>query len=221
MVKKQFTDINGKPFNRNAMVAVLLIGTFAGALMQTSLGTAIPTLMRDFDITLATAQQATTWFMLANGIMMPVSAFLSTRIPTKVLYITAYLLLFIGMTITSLTPAQHDMWWMFLAGRIIAAIAVGISMPLMQVVMVNIFPAESRGTAMGLNGIVIGLALCLLQQELGIIKLGQAAGSFIIDAYPVRVEAGDILIVFITVLSIGFLAAWYPVHYLGKKWLTR
>ena len=67
MVKKQFTDINGKPFNRNAMVAVLLIGTFAGALMQTSLGTAIPTLMRDFDITLATAQQATTWFMLANG----------------------------------------------------------------------------------------------------------------------------------------------------------
>ena len=61
----------------------------------------------------------------------------------------------------------------------------------------------------------------LLQQELGIIKLGQAAGSFIIDAYPVRVEAGDILIVFITVLSIGFLAAWYPVHYLGKKWLTR
>ncbi|MBC6498261.1 multidrug transporter [Weissella confusa] len=51
MVKKQFTDINGKPFNRNAMVAVLLIGTFAGALMQTSLGTAIPTLMRDFDIT--------------------------------------------------------------------------------------------------------------------------------------------------------------------------
>ena len=72
-----------------------------------------------------------------------------------------------------------------------------------------------------LIGIVIGLALCLLQQELGIIKLGQAAGSFIIDAYPVRVEAGDILIVFITVLSIGFLAAWYPVHYLGKKWLTR
>lgn len=70
-----------------------------------------------------------------------------------------------------------------------------------------------------LAGIVIGLILCLLQQELGIIKLGQAAGSFIIDAYPVRVEASDILLVFVTVLSIGFLAAWYPVHYLGNKWL--
>lgn len=72
-----------------------------------------------------------------------------------------------------------------------------------------------------LIGIVIGLTLCLLQQELGIIKLGQAAGSFIIDAYPVRVEIGDIVVVFVTVMAIGFLAAWYPVHYLGKKWLNR
>ena len=69
-------DMDGKPFNRTAMVAVLLIGTFAGVLMQTSLGTAIPTLMNDFDISFATAQQATTWFLLANGVMMPVSAFL-------------------------------------------------------------------------------------------------------------------------------------------------
>ena len=72
-----------------------------------------------------------------------------------------------------------------------------------------------------LIGVIIGLTLCLLQQELGIIKLGQAAGSFIIDAYPVRVEAGDVILVFITVLAIGFLAAWYPVHYLGKKWLDK
>ena len=151
-------DINGNPFSRSAMVAVLLIGTFAGVLMQTSLGTAIPTLMRDFDITLATAQQATTWFLLANGIMMPVSAYLSTRIPSKVLYIFAYLMLFAGMATTAFTPAHHDMWWMFLLGRILVAIAVGVTMPLMQVVMVNIFPAEERGAAMGINGIVIGLA---------------------------------------------------------------
>lgn len=70
-----------------------------------------------------------------------------------------------------------------------------------------------------LIGIGISLALCLLQQELGLIKLGQTAGAFIIDAYPVRVEAADLLTVFITVLTIGFLAAWYPVRYLGKRWL--
>lgn len=72
-----------------------------------------------------------------------------------------------------------------------------------------------------LIGIVIGVVLCLLQQELGLIKLGQASGAFIIDAYPVRVEITDILTVFLTVLSIGFLAAWYPVRYLGRKWLQK
>lgn len=70
-----------------------------------------------------------------------------------------------------------------------------------------------------LIGIVLGLVLCLLQQELGLLKLGDTAGAFIIDAYPVRVAGVDIITVFLTVLSIGLIAAWYPVHYLGKKWL--
>ena len=156
--KSTTLDMNGKPFNRSAMVAVLLIGTFAGVLMQTSLGTAIPTLMHDFNISFATAQQATTWFLLANGVMMPVSAFLSTRIKSKTLYIIAYALLVTGMAMTAFSPAKADMWWVFLAGRIVTAIAVGITMPLMQVVMINIYPVEQRGAAMGLNGIVIGLA---------------------------------------------------------------
>lgn len=70
-----------------------------------------------------------------------------------------------------------------------------------------------------LIGVVIGLVLCLLQQELGLIKLGQTAGAFIVDAYPVRVESIDMLMVLSTVGVIGFFSAWYPVHYLGKKWL--
>jgi EmrB/QacA subfamily drug resistance transporter len=156
--KQTTLDMNGKPFNRTAMVAVLLIGTFAGVLMQTSLGTAIPTLMHDFDISFSTAQQATTWFLLANGVMMPVSAFLSTRINTRTLYIISYALLTLGMALTAFSPAESNSWWVFLLGRIITAIAVGITMPLMQVVMINIYPIEERGAAMGLNGIVIGLA---------------------------------------------------------------
>lgn len=72
-----------------------------------------------------------------------------------------------------------------------------------------------------LIGILIGVVLCILQQEFGLIKLGQTAGAFIIDAYPVRVIFGDVLMVFITVAAIGFMAAWYPVHYLGKKWLKK
>lgn len=68
-----------------------------------------------------------------------------------------------------------------------------------------------------LIGIVLGVLLSLLQQELGLIKLGESSGAFVIDAYPVRVEVADIVTVFLTVITIGFLAAWYPVHYLAKK----
>ncbi|MDW7799070.1 MDR family MFS transporter [Streptococcus canis] len=156
MNSKKTFDIHGKEYNRTAMVMLLLIATFAGVLNQTSLGTAIPTLMTSFKINLATAQQATTWFLLANGIMIPVSAYLTTRFSTKWLYVTAYAILISGLLITAFAPT--DNWTLFLFGRIIQASAVGITMPLIQVVMVNIFPAEQRGAAMGLNGLVVGLA---------------------------------------------------------------
>ena len=66
-------------------------------------------------------------------------------------------------------------------------------------------------------GRVIGVSLCLLQQMFGFISLGEAAGAFVIDAYPVRVAVGDIVTILCTVLAIGFLAAWYPVRYLAKR----
>ena len=67
-------------------------------------------------------------------------------------------------------------------------------------------------------GIVIGLALCFLQQEFGLIRFGNSEGSYIIDAYPVSVHAADVLLVLLTVVAIGFLSVWYPVHYLSKKY---
>ncbi|EHN59847.1 MDR family MFS transporter [Oenococcus kitaharae] len=149
-------DIHNKRYSRFMFVLVILFATFAGMLMQTSLGTALPTLMDDFHINLATAQEATTWFLLANGIMIPVSAYLSTKFPTKKLYIFAFGLLLVGQFISYSAPVTN--WTWFLIGRIIQAISVGITMPLMQVVLVYIFPAEKRGAAMGLSGLVIGMA---------------------------------------------------------------
>jgi ABC-type lipoprotein release transport system permease subunit len=72
-----------------------------------------------------------------------------------------------------------------------------------------------------LIGILFGIILCLIQQEFGLLKLGQTTGAFIVDAYPVRVALSDVITVFITVVTIGFIAAWYPVHHLGKKWFVR
>lgn len=66
-------------------------------------------------------------------------------------------------------------------------------------------------------GIVIGLILCFLQIQFGLIRLGDS-GAFVIDAYPVHVLFGDLVLIFVTVVSIGFLASWYPVRQLSKKW---
>ncbi|MCC8152913.1 MAG: ABC transporter permease [Tannerellaceae bacterium] len=63
-----------------------------------------------------------------------------------------------------------------------------------------------------LIGITIGLLLCYLQTTFGLIQLGQTAGAFVIEAYPVKVILSDILTVFLTVSTIGFIASWYPVR---------
>ncbi|MDH6343356.1 lipoprotein-releasing system permease protein [Parabacteroides sp. PFB2-12] len=60
-------------------------------------------------------------------------------------------------------------------------------------------------------GLVIGLILCWLQIRYGLISLG-VSGAFIIDAYPIQVLFSDVLLVFVTVITIGFLASWYPVR---------
>ena len=68
-------------------------------------------------------------------------------------------------------------------------------------------------------GILLGLALCWLQMEFGLITMGDAEGSFIIESYPVSIHPWDIVLVFATVLVVGWLAVWYPVRYLSKNLL--
>ena len=69
-------------------------------------------------------------------------------------------------------------------------------------------------------GILLGLLLCGLQQQFGLVALGSSSGSFIINAYPVSVHPEDIVLIFVTVLVVGFLAVWYPVRYFAKRLLA-
>jgi len=66
-------------------------------------------------------------------------------------------------------------------------------------------------------GIILGLTLCFLQQEYGLLALGSGTGQFVVDAYPVQVQWPDIILIFITVNIIGFLAVLYPVNNLRKR----
>ena len=87
----------------------------------------------------------------------------------------------------------------------------------------RIFLFEGRLISLfgALSGIVLGLLLCYIQQRFGFISLGGGNGSFIVDAYPVSVHATDVILVFITVITVGFLSVWYPVHYLTRRLLKK
>lgn len=85
----QVKDNNGRPVNVAMLVVTLITGVFITVLNQTILATAFPTLMKAFDISTATVQWLTTGFLMVNGIMIPVSAYLSAKVPTKWLYIAA------------------------------------------------------------------------------------------------------------------------------------
>ena len=70
-------------------------------------------------------------------------------------------------------------------------------------------------------GILLGLLLCWLQQEFGLVPMGDSSGTFVVNAYPVSVHYSDVLIVFITVLAVGWAAAWYPVRYMSRRLLGK
>lgn len=85
----------------------------------------------------------------------------------------------------------------------------------------RIFLMEGRmiSTIGAVVGIALGLALCWAQQTFSIVGLGKSSGSFVVDAYPVSVHPWDIVLVFFTVIIVGYSAVWYPVRYFAKRLL--
>ncbi len=66
-------------------------------------------------------------------------------------------------------------------------------------------------------GIAIGLLLCWMQQEFGLVPMGDSSGTFVVNAYPVSVHYGDVIAVFLTVIAVGWATAWIPVRYMQKS----
>ncbi|MBD1383334.1 MDR family MFS transporter [Metabacillus arenae] len=141
-------------YKKSTIVTLLLAGAFISILNQTLMITAIPPIMEEMKITANSAQWLTTVFMLVNGIMIPVSAFLLERFTTRQLFITAMSIFAFGTLVAGLAPN----FGMLLLGRVIQSSGAGVMLPLMQTVFLMIFPVNKRGAAMGLIGLVISFA---------------------------------------------------------------
>lgn len=187
----QTTDINGKPYNRTLMVIVLMIGAFVTVLNETLLTTAFPTLMDRFNVSASTVQWLTTGFLMVNGIMIPVSAYMSSRFNTRTLFILAMIVFEIGTVMCW----KANSFSVLLTGRLIQALGVGVNMPLLQNIMLTIFPPEKRGAAMGACGLVVGLAPAI----------GPTLSGWVIDNYSWRDLFGMLVPVAAVVIVASFV----------------
>lgn len=194
----QPTDIYGKKYNRNLLVLVLMVGSFCTILNMTLMNTAFPAIMKDFSITTSTVQWLTTGFMMVNGIMIPISAWLINRFSSKTMYLAAMTTFLLGTIVAFFANS----FGMLFVGRLIQGIGVGVSMPLLQTIMLTIFPPEKRGAAMGSVGIVIGLAPAL----------GPTLSGWIVDNWTWRELFGILIpiVIFVIILTFFFMKSVVP-----------
>lgn len=134
-----------------AMIAILFVGAFVAFLNNTLMNVALPTIMKDFDVTYSQVQWLTTGFMLVSGILIPASAFFVVKFKNRSLFIAAMSLFTIGTIIAAAAPN----FWVLIAGRMVQAAGSAALSPLLMNVMLTSFPIEKRGSAMGMFGLVM------------------------------------------------------------------
>ncbi|WP_129689907.1 DHA2 family efflux MFS transporter permease subunit [Gottfriedia acidiceleris] len=147
--KNSVTDTNS--IKKGPIMFILILGAFLATLNQTLMSVAIPELMVDFHIKAATAQWLTTGYMLVNGVLIPITAYLMQRFTTRELF-QASMVIFLAGTIVSAIATDFPI---LLTGRLIQAAGAGIIMPLLTNVILTLFPPEKRGGAMGMVGLAI------------------------------------------------------------------
>lgn len=88
-----------------------------------------------------------------------------------------------------------------------------------QITRIFLFEGRMIAVIGAIVGIGLGLLLCLLQQQFGLVSMGGGDGSFVVNAYPVSVHYSDVFIIFLTVIAAGWLAVYYPVRAMSKRLL--
>ncbi|WP_010093896.1 DHA2 family efflux MFS transporter permease subunit [Ornithinibacillus scapharcae] len=172
MVHHQHEVQTDENIRKAPLLVVLLTGAFVAILNQTLLVTALPVIKDDLHIDDTTVQWLQSIFLLVNGIMIPITAFLIARFTTRALFLYAMGSFALGTLLCAIAPE----FYLLLIGRVLQAAGAGIMMPLMQTIMFLIFPVEKRGTAMGLFGLIISFAPAI----------GPTLSGYVVEHYPWR-----------------------------------
>ena len=196
-IKNQASNfIFGKGITRGKILAAMLFCMFIAILNQTLLNVALPKINTEFNISASTGQWLMTGFMLVNGILIPISAFLFNKYSYRKLFIIGLALFTLG----SLVCAISFNFPIMMSGRVLQAIGAGILMPLGSNVIVTIFPPEKRGVAMGTMGIAMILAPAI----------GPTLSGYIVQNYDWNVMFYGMFFIGIIAIVIGLF--WFKLY---------
>ena len=149
-------------------LSILAVGllSFTGILIETSMNVTFLTLTKDLNVSLNTVQWLTTGYLLLTTIVMSTTAYVLKKFEPLKIFLFATLLCLIGSMICFLAPNFS----VLLIGRLLQAIATGLSTPLMFNLIFEEIPVSKLGLYTGLAGVVISLAPALGPTYGGIIN---------------------------------------------------
>ncbi|MDM5512666.1 DHA2 family efflux MFS transporter permease subunit [Staphylococcus aureus] len=196
-IKKEHKNfIFGEGVSRGKILAALLFGMFIAILNQTLLNVALPKINTEFNISASTGQWLMTGFMLVNGILIPITAYLFNKYSYRKLFLVALVLFTIGSLICAISMNFPIM----MVGRVLQAIGAGVLMPLGSIVIITIYPPEKRGAAMGTMGIAMILAPAI----------GPTLSGYIVQNYYWNVMFYGMFIIGIIAILVGFV--WFKLY---------
>ena len=134
---------------RTLIFICLVVSGIASSTLATAMTTALPNVVEYFGISTSVGQWITSGYSLAMGVVMPLTAFLITRFPTKKLYLTGIGSFILGLLISIFAGNFGIM----MVGRVLQACGNGVLMSAAQVVILTVYPIEKRGTMMGTYGL--------------------------------------------------------------------
>ena len=196
-------EINMSHKNKLIMIITMLFGGFFGLLNETLLTTALPSIMKSFDIGYTQVQWLTTAFLLTNGVVIPLSAMFIQRYSTRQVFLVAISIFFIGTVIAGFSPN----FTVLLIARIVQAMGSGIMMPLMMTTILDVFEPHERGKYMGTFGLVIGLAPAI----------GPTLSGYLVEYFDWR----SLFHVVAPIAALTFIAALKFVHNVGTNIRSR
>ncbi|HDC4084926.1 TPA: DHA2 family efflux MFS transporter permease subunit [Staphylococcus aureus] len=196
-IKKEHKNfIFGEGVSRGKILAALLFGMFIAILNQTLLNVALPKINTEFNISASTGQWLMTGFMLVNGILIPITAYLFNKYSYRKLFLVALVLFTIGSLICAISMNFPIM----MVGRVLQAIGAGVLMPLGSIVIITIYPPEKRGATMGTMGIAMILAPAI----------GPTLSGYIVQNYHWNVMFYGMFIIGILAILVGFV--WFKLY---------